>query len=204
MGRLGIAVFLEDLAQDGLIKAFIARTAETVGAAVGAIELRVYNASGGRGSVMTELRRFLQHLERGTVPPAPILIVAIDGNCQSHATRSREIRDIVSNHHYPGYLVCAVPDPHIERWYMADPLALQRVTESPALVIPPEYKCERSRYKNALRDAFRQGGVIPPFGGVEYATDIVAEMDLLAACRNDPSLRQFLSDLRAALSAHHG
>ena len=203
MGRLGIAVFLEDIAQDWLIKALVTRMAEVIGIASDAIEFRAYNASGGRGSVITELRRFLRDLGRGEVPPAPVLIVAIDGNCHGYPARSREIRDLAQRYSYPGLLVCAVPDPHIERWYMSDPAALQRVTESSAPVTPPEYKCERARYKNALRDAFQQSGLVPLFGGTEYATDIVAAMDLRVACGNDSSLRQFLSDLRAALSAHH-
>jgi len=203
MANLGIAVFLEDIAQDMLIQALAMRAADGMGMPVDSIEFRVYNASGGRGSVMTELRRFLREIERGRIPPVPILVVAVDGNCHTHSARSREIRDIVNRHNYQGYLVCAVPDPHIERWYMAHPVALQRVTGSPELVSPPSYKCERGRYKEALRDAFRQGGVVPPLGGTEYAGDIVAEMDLTVAARNDPSLNEFLSDLRAALSAHY-
>jgi len=46
---------------------------------------------------------------------------------------------------------------------------------------------------------FRQAGISPPLGGVEYADEIVALMDLYTASQNAPSLGRFIQDLRNAL-----
>ena len=42
-------------------------------------------------------------------------------------------------------------------------------------------------------------GVVPSLGGIEFADDILAAMDLERAAKADPSLRRFLDDLRQAL-----
>lgn len=48
--------------------------------------------------------------------------------------------------------------------------------------------------------AIHAAGTQPLLGGIEYAGDIVNKMDLARASRADPSLDQFLRDLRAELS----
>jgi hypothetical protein len=65
------------------------------------------------------------------------------------------------------HLVCAVPDPHIERWYLEDQRALKAVLPGAR---PPKlsYRCERGRYKQARRQAIRDAGVEPLLGGAEY------------------------------------
>ncbi len=80
---------------------------------------------------------------------------------------------------------------------MADP-------ESFAMVVgvePPreKAKCERDRYKQQLIQAIRKGGHIPTLGGIEFAQDLVAAMDLYRAGKNDPSLGACIDACRAAI-----
>ena len=63
----------------------------------------------------------------------------------------------------------------------------------------PDQKCERDRYKRALREAVRQTGIFPALGGIEYAEDIINAMDLERAGLTEPSLGHFLTDLRPLL-----
>lgn len=109
---------------------------------------------------------------------------------------SRALRD-----RYVGQLVIAVPDPHVELWYLADRRAVARVLSERFAAEVPVHKCERGRYKTALRAAFRAGGVDPVSGGVEYGEEIGRVMDLPGACRNDPALRAFVEELRRAIRA---
>lgn len=57
-------------------------------------------------------------------------------------------------------------------------------------------KCERHYYKNKLRETIRAGGSPPTLGGLEIAEDLVREMDLYRAGKNDSSLGAFVNDLR--------
>jgi endonuclease YncB( thermonuclease family) len=64
----------------------------------------------------------------------------------------------------------------------------------------PNQKCERDRYKRLLAEAVRGAGVVPVLGGIEYAEDLVAEMDI-AVARGDRSFDQFLSALHDVFRA---
>ena len=88
-----------------------------------------------------------------------------------------------------------MPDPHIERWLLLDAAAFKAVLNRGCS--PPDQKCEKGRYKSLLRDAVRAAGVTPPLGGIEYAEDIVREMDLDSAARTDQSFGNVLGELRA-------
>ena len=92
-------------------------------------------------------------------------------------------------------MVMAIPDPHIERWLLLDGAAFRYVVgrgcDAPGL------KCDRDLYKQALIKAIIDAGIMPSFGGIEFAEDIVRQMDLQRAMNEDQSLRRFLTDVRA-------
>jgi hypothetical protein len=94
-------------------------------------------------------------------------------------------------------VVVACPDPHIERWYMADPASFKEVVgRQPRL---EKVKCERNRYKTILAQTIRDSGQITTLGGIEFARDLVAAMDLYRAGKLEPALKSFVEDLRGAL-----
>ncbi len=196
---LNIGYFLEDNLHERFFIALTGRIAGELGVAV-AFEVR--NATGGRGQVMAELRGYLQDVRAGRQPVHPILVVAIDGNCQTYQARRNEIQQVAEQTGYPGDVVCAVPDPHVERWYLADIEGFKRAIESSQPPPLPAYKCEHRRYKDALRHAFRTAGISPQLGGAEYAQEIVAAMDLYRAAQADAAFKHFLDDLRTALSRY--
>jgi len=53
-----------------------------------------------------------------------------------------------------------------------------------------------------LSQTVNDAGVEPAEGGIEYAEDIVAEMDIYRACSNVPSLDTFVRDLKRALAVY--
>lgn len=200
MAKLRIGYFLEDIAHEKFITALVGRVAREVGLTPGVLEHVVYNASGGKGQTMTELRRFLRDMQRERIPPPPVLVVTIDGNCQGYTEKRNEIRQIAESYGYAGHLACAIPDPHIERWYMADPAGLQQAIEARVQPVLPAYKCERERYKQVLLEVFADAGIRPLLGGAEYGNDVVEAMRLYAAQQADPALKHFVDHLKAALS----
>ena len=201
MARLRVGYFLEDIAHEKLITALVRRVGQEAGLASEALGHIVYNASGGKGRTMTELRSFLRDVQHGRISPIPVLIVAIDGNCQGYTEKHNEIRRVAEHSGYPGQLVCAIPDPHIERWYMADPGGLQQAIGAGVRPVLPAYKCERGQYKRVLLEVFADVGIRPLLGGAEYGDAVVEAMNLYTAQQADPALKHFVDCLRAALSS---
>ncbi len=145
---------------------------------------------------MQEFKNYQRLAPAVSIPDADVVVVAIDGNCSSFAKARAQVQKsadpIVSDR-----LVVASPDPHIERWYLADPQAVSSVLgcETPGL----EPKCERDYYKNALRDTIARGGYMALLGGTEMAADLISNMNFYRAGRNDSSFKAFLGDLRTKL-----
>jgi len=148
---------------------------------------------------LSELRRFLRDVSRAQERPFDLLVVAIDGNCQDYSKRRKRIQTVVKQSGYPGSVVCAVPDPHIERWYLVDPGGFQQALGTDAAPEVPPYKCERGRYKQVLRQAVRQTGIVAPLGGLEYGSDIAQFLNLYVVGKADTGFKHFVDELRAVL-----
>ena len=91
----------------------------------------------------------------------------------------------------------ACPEPHIERWFFADPAAFQAaVGSAPAM---PSRKCERGYYKRLLSNAVTAAGHPATLGGIEFARDLVEKMNLYEAGKAERSLKAFLDELESRL-----
>ena len=107
---------------------------------------------------------------------------------------------------YPGEIVVAIPEPHIERWYLADPRAVGAVLGATDDRPVPRGRCQRDLYKRRLREAFRhvsKGSVDPPLGGIEYGEDIAAAMRIEVARQNCQDFDRFVVDLTRVFRAGH-
>lgn len=185
-----IALFVEDFAHEEFLAALLQRLAAEYGVTV---HLDWRNARRGHGAVVTELKQFLRDLQRGRDALPDLVVVATDANCKGLVERMRQITEVTGKVDVPA--VCAVPDPHIERWLLVDSAAFKTVFGRGCNA--PDQKCERMRYKKMLIDAIRASGVTPSLGGIEFADDIVAAMDLTRAAAADASLSRLIEDLRA-------
>jgi len=185
-----ISMFVEDQAHYEFLKALIHRLAGEYGVA---IKLDWQNARRGHGMVIHELRQYLRDLYRGRSSWPDLVIVATDANCKNLNVRTKEVTDVTNK--AGARIICAVPDPHIERWLLLDSTAFKEVFGLGCNA--PDKKCERARYKNQLMDCIIQAGIVPNLGGIEYADDIVRAMDLNRAGQADASLARLLNELRA-------
>jgi hypothetical protein len=193
---LRVVYFFEDIAHERFVRSLTKRVARECGVE---IEEDVRNTTHG-SKVWSEWRQFLREIRKGWVPQPDVLVVVVDGDCRGAAQVRRQLEEeAVRIEPRLFRLVCAVPDPHIERWYLEDAEALPRVVPG-ARPRPLRYKCERDRYKNALRNAIRAAGVEPILGGAEYGEAIA---EVLRPERMDRSFQRFWEDLRAALCALH-
>ena len=159
---------------------------------------RVRSARGGHARAIAEFKLYQDLVEKSAVGGAhpDLLVVAIDGNCTTFAKKRAEIRS-AAKAAFSGRVVVACPDPHVERWYLADPDSFRSVVgHRPTL---GKKKCVRDHYKSALAKAVRQAGHPATLGGIEFARELVDAMDFYRAGRVDRSLKAFVDDLRGRL-----
>jgi hypothetical protein len=186
-----ILIFVEDTFHRAFLEALLQRLAASFRLP---IHLELRNSVGGYGKVISELKGFVSNwrLERESFPD--LLVVATDANCHGLNERKNAVIKAVPNELST---VCAIPDPHIERWMLLDSKAFKTVFGRGCDA--PDQKCDKGRYKMLLAQAMVTAGVTPLLGGAEYAADIAAAMDLDHAAQLDPSFQHFLRDLRAVL-----
>lgn len=194
-----IDLFVEDRAHEQFLKPLISRIAKEEGVQV---ESRVRSARGGHPRAIGEFVVYQNLLETGGAGEEhPVLvIVAIDGNCMTSAKKRTEIQK-ATKASFAHRLVPACPDPHVERWYLADPDSFHDVVGRRPTV--GRKKCERAYYKKILVESIRAAGHPVTLGGIEFAPDLVGAMDLYRAGKNDASLHDFVEALRDKLRQIH-
>lgn len=199
--HLFVVLIAEDHAHETFLRPMLRRLAAEREAVV---RIRVVSARGGQGVALQEYRMY-QETRSVLFPddPAPdLVVVALDGNCSTFATTRKTIVDATDTT-LSDRLVTACPDPHIERWFLADPPTLKHIVGR-APVLGTE-KCERNHYKRLLADTLRESPYPEVrYDDLEFAPRVVAEMDLHRAGRNDHSLRAFVRRAREVIRAAAG
>jgi len=187
-----IILFVEDYGHEIFIKALIIRLANENNIAISIIPRSV---RGGHGRVISELKAYLKTIEYEKEGLPDLIIVATDANCKRYAERKKDIEEILPK--YQNIIICAIPEPHIERWLLLDSSAFKTVFGKGCDA--PDQKCDRDRYKRLLLEAMRTTGINPPLGGMEYAEDIVNALDLDRIYGLDESLNKFIKELRSKI-----
>jgi len=199
VAEIVLGYFLEDIAHAWFLQTLIERIATEQNIPGVALRHELRNVTGGAGTALSEFRAFVRDVQRSQNYTFDVLVVAIDSNCHSYVKQRNQIQHIIEQSDYPGSVVFALPDPHIERWYLEDARALQQVLQSDVLPQVPAYKCERDLYKQALRQALKEAGVMALLGGAEYGDDIANAIDLYKLGKADTAFKHFVDSLREAL-----
>ena len=189
-----IDLFAEDRAHQDLLEPLVERVARAEGKRV---RLRVRSARGGQGVALTEFRTYQHAILGGMGGDLPDIVVAvIDANCRpAAAARQRIVRALRPP--FAGLCIPACPDPHIERWYLADLQAFHEVVgHTPGV---PKAKCERDLYKQILAQAVVEAGHPATLGGIEFARELAEAIDFERAGRSAKSLKRFVDELKGRL-----
>ena len=190
---LVVDLFVEDVAHEEFVGALANRIAREEQVA---LSVQARSARGGHPRAMGEFGTYQTLVEKGALASrAPdLVVVVIDGNC----TTSRKKRAEIQNATRPRFLdrlVAGCPNPHVERWFLADPDSFHKVVGYRPVL--GREKCEREHYKRLLADAIRKGSQPATLGGIEFAAELLEAMNLYRAGRSDSSLRAFIGDLRS-------
>lgn len=190
-----IVLYCEDSGHEQFARALLARVANELGLRP---VISTSRARGGHGRALTEFRLWQRAIASGVsgheIPD--LLLLIIDANCGGWMDVRRDLERSVDSRIFPRYAI-GCPDPHIERWCLADPEAIQTVLGISAPADPG--KCDRNFYKNLLRKAIRDAGQPILTTEMEYAPDLVTAMNLFRAGRNQSSLKHFLQEIRTGL-----
>ena len=188
-----ITLFCEDSFHEKFIGALLRRFGNDY--AVG-VAPRFLSSQGGLSRMHHEYKDFLRDLSRQRQPLPGSIIVVVDANCKGHKGRKELMDGMLAPYPQFQQLVSyAIPDPHIERWMLVDPIAFKTVFGRGCTL--PAIKCAKDEYKKLLRREIRESGIDAPLGGEEFAEDIVMEMNLGQVEVREPSLGLFLKSLKA-------
>lgn len=199
MDRLKIIYFLEDRAQEQFMLALVERIASEVSIPSRVLSPNVISGRGG-STVVKEFGKFVRDRRKAGVAGAAMIVVAVDGDCQGHAKKAAQLlKKLEPTDPFRDIVAFAIPDPHIERWYLIDQAALSRAAGLTHGIAPPAYKCRRGHYKKLLREALRNQNV-PSYDGSEFGAEIARNIsDLYEAGKQDPSFRKFVDDVKEIL-----
>lgn len=187
-----VDLFVEDRAHEEFLKPFVSRIAREERVLV---SIQVRSARGGHGRAIQEYKLYQNLLKKflwGNSWPN-VIIVGIDGNCTTFSKKRDEILK-ATEPDFKDRLVFACPDPHIEKWYLSDPISFHRVVGYTPKV--GKKKCERDYYKKMLVQAIQRAGHPISLGGSEFAIDLVDAMDLYRASHGNHCLKAFVDQLR--------
>lgn len=192
-----VTLFCEDSFHEKFVGALLRRFEEEYQIEV---RERFLSSRGGLSRMHGEFKDFLRDLARDRESPPDAVILVVDANCRGHNGRKELMDDVLR--HYPQFqrlVTYAIPDPHIERWMLADPRAFQTVFGRGCTT--PAVKCGKAEYKRLLRKEMRDSGIEALLGGVEFADDIVKAMDLGQVETHEDSLGRFLQNLKGLFNA---
>ena len=160
-----VSYVLEDQAHAQFVPPLFRRLAKEEGVELAESELAPMR---GDGRTISGLRRLLVDIRTGSPTRPDLIVVGIDADCGPRGERERQIRRACELEDYEGDVIVAEPDPHIEIWYLADPVFLQQLLQTPSLSATPDIRCKKDEYKEELRSIAMSSGARAPLGGVEY------------------------------------
>ena len=190
-----IIAFVEDDAHQQYIKALLQRLSEEHNVN---LDSPIFRAStGGAGEAITGLVQFLKDLEADNEFLPDLILIMIDSNCNTYRKKKREIEERInwSIQFQSGFVIIAIPDPHIERWLLLDSKAFKTVFGVGCKA--PDKKCGRHRYKELLANEIRKADIEPAFGGIEYTENIIREIDMGRMRDSKETIGRFILDLES-------
>lgn len=190
-----IHLYCEDDGHDQFVRSLVQRLALEIGVEP---SLATVSGRGGHGKALAELKAWQHQAAKGGMRPPDLLVVVIDTNCRGWHAGRQDVLDTIDTTLFQRFVV-GCPDPHVERWCIADPVGFALTVGGPPLADPG--KCERDLYKRLLRESLERAGQPILTNEMEFAPELVASMNLHRAGKAQPSLRGFIRDLRSGLKA---
>lgn len=193
-----VDLYCEDRGHEQFVRALIQRLAREERLPVAA---HTASGRGGHGRAVTEFRAWQKKMQKGEGRVPELLILTIDANCSDWNGFHKDLEEAIDPTVFPRWVV-GCPEPHVERWCLADPTSFRQVVGGPAPDDPG--KCERALYKRLLRESILAAGQLILTDEMEFAPELVQAMDLYRAGKRQRSLGRFVDELRLAIRSSSG
>lgn len=191
--KLRVLVFVEDIAQENLITRLFVRISEESGLSAERLDVRAAYSRGG-GSIKA-LKDYLRDYSLETA--ADCFVLGSDGNCKGFVEKRSILEKNLKKFGALDRTILAIPDPHIERWYLLDAHALSEAVGDSIGNYSPKHKCDKGHYKKLLKEAIQSTGVEPLQGGAEYGQDVGDQIDLYRASKSDVGFKYFVDEVKS-------
>ncbi|MCD6326435.1 hypothetical protein J7M28_02625 [bacterium] len=193
-----VLYFVEDPAQESFITTVIRRIADGEGIPAQRVSLSGWAVQDGSKAI-AEFKHFVKEAGDDLWASADILAVGFDANREGVTERRKQLRMITKplDIALQDRIAFAVPDPHIERWYLEDQHAFNSVFGPGSAPAKPPYKSDKDYYKQTLHDAIAKTGQNSLLGASAYGEDIALAVNFDVLSR-DRGFKLFLKELKAA------
>jgi len=190
-----ILYFVEDPAQESFITTLITRIAAGEGIPAQRVSLSGWAVQDGSKAI-DEFEQFVKGSGDDLWGCADIFVVGFDANRKGVSERRKQLRTITKplDIALQDPIAFAVPNPHIERWYLEDQQAFNCVFGPGSAPAMPSYKSDKAFYKQILHDAIARTGRDSLLGVSAYGEDVAlaVNFDVLS---NDRGFKLFRKDL---------
>ena len=132
--RPWVDLYCEDSGHEQFARALLNRLARELGLK---LSINTVSGRGGHGQAVTEFKAWQRMVTsgRGISHQIPdLLVLLIDANSFGSARVYREIEQAIDPAVFPRRAI-GCPDPHVERWCLADPQSVQEVL---GIAAPPD------------------------------------------------------------------
>ena len=127
------------------------------------------------------------------------VIVVHDCKCKGKEKVKKFFSDIAGRSAYPYKEISyALPDPYIERWYLADTKALKeaiKLKKEPSKLGYVHDKKRPDFYKNEINRITSESEMELPWVASEYGDKIAEKLDLQAVGKVDKNFKEFIESL---------
>ncbi len=186
----------EDYGHETAIKALLDRYILEHGIVA---QTAVLSCQGGMPKVHFEFGQYLDRIDKGHLDLPDLIVVATDSNCAGYTNRRKQMEKVTNRYAAIANTVAyAIPDPHVERWLLADPNAFKKAVGKGCAPLP-KLKCNKDEYKDLLYKSVRETGVNPVLGGLEYAEDIMKSANLALLEQSEPSFQLTAKQIKGFL-----
>ena len=196
MDKLKVLIFVEDVAQENLIRKLFFRIAKESGLDPERLDVSVPYSRGGAS--IQALKRYLN--DYSIESDVDCFVLGSDGNCNGFTEKKRTLQKNLEKFGALDRTILAIPDPHIERWYVIDPKALSKAVGATIRNNSPKHKCDKGHYKKILQKAILSANVEPLQGGAEYGQDVGEHLDFYKISKEDSGFRFFVEQVKAWVS----
>ncbi len=194
--KLKVLIFVEDVAQENLIRTLFCRIAGESGLGSTRLDVQVPYSRGG-----ASIKALKVYLDDYPIDTVDCFVLGSDGNCKGFAKKKQLLEKNLQKYGALDRTILAIPDPHIERWYVIDPGALSEAVGASIGNYSPKHKCDKGHYKKILKEAIFSADVEPLQGGAEYGQDVGEILDIYKACKEDAGFKSFFEQVKAWAAA---